>query len=651
VGIRRWLAVLGTGALLGGGLVVASSSPIGALTVLTVTNNSDAAANGLRAQIIVANATADNVQIDVQAGLGTITLTTGELLYTGGVGGTHALTINGNGVTVNQTTVGARVFHSTSTGLITLNGMTISGGNLTAAPAPGAAVLTASALTMNNDTVRNNTATSAVVGVSNESSIIAAGSSPFFPATLSNVTVDTNTTTGVNASTGGTLIADAATITNSRFTNNTDTASGANGFADGIIDSNVTTITNSTFAGNTNSTSGSRFAEGILFTTTTTITGSTFTNNTNTSTGGGRPLGVLDVDAVTITDTTITGNINSAVGGNAGAEGVLDSGAVTLTRVTMTGNTNSAVGSGSAFGVVDSGDATVVSSTVDGNTAVAVSGPAFGIFDSGDSTITDSSVSGNHVTSTSNDAFGAVLTSGLTVTRSTVANNVTMTAGAAKGGAIVTADNLITITNSSIVGNRAIGATSNGGGIDHAGSVGTLSFEAPPARPGKHEDAPRASKSDVGPQQGPTVVELVYSTVVGNTAANGANVRADGLESFGSVVALPTSGANCVLAHPTVSSGYNFSDDASCGFTGTGDRVSAGDPLLGALADNGGPAPTRLPLIGSPLIDAIPLAACPDGASGITTDERGVIRPQRNRCDIGAVEVVAAVLGTPRLTG
>ena len=36
-----------------------------------------------------------------------------------------ALIVNGNGVTVNQATGGARVFNSTTTGLLTLNGMTI----------------------------------------------------------------------------------------------------------------------------------------------------------------------------------------------------------------------------------------------------------------------------------------------------------------------------------------------------------------------------------------------------------------------------------------------------------------------------------------------------------------------------------------------
>jgi hypothetical protein len=46
------------------------------------------------------------------------------------------------------------------------------------------------------------------------------------------------------------------------------------------------------------------------------------------------------------------------------------------------------------------------------------------------------------------------------------------------------------------------------------------------------------------------------------------------------------------------------------------------------------------------LIDAIPTASCQaDGASGVTSDERGVTRPQGGGCDIGAVEVEVAVAG------
>lgn len=58
--------------------------------------------------------------------------------------------------------------------------------------------------------------------------------------------------------------------------------------------------------------------------------------------------------------------------------------------------------------------------------------------------------------------------------------------------------------------------------------------------------------------------------------------------------------------------------------------------LLGPLADNGGPTWTHALLPGSPAIDT---GLCTDADGGlVTTDQRGVSRPQGNACDIGAFE-------------
>jgi hypothetical protein len=153
---------------------------------------------------------------------------------------------------------------------------------------------------------------------------------------------------------------------------------------------------------------------------------------------------------------------------------------------------------------------------------------------------------------------------------------------------------------------------------------------------------------------------FVYDTIASNTSADGSNVWTSGatLTSVGTVIALPLGGStNCagVSAH-IVSQGYNWDDDGSCGFgAGPGDHSNAGDPQLGALANNGGPTQTRLPDGDpSPLIDAIPASACQTGdAAGVTTDQRGVTRPQGVGCDIGAVEValVTAAPLTAAFTG
>src|SRR5204862_393147 len=60
----------------------------------------------------------------------------------------------------------------------------------------------------------------------------------------------------------------------------------------------------------------------------------------------------------------------------------------------------------------------------------------------------------------------------------------------------------------------------------------------------------------------------------------------------------------------------------------TGSRAAPLDPLLGPLADNGGPTPTHAPLPGSPLIDY------GSNLAGLTADQRGdgyvqVLIPQK----------------------
>ena len=67
----------------------------------------------------------------------------------------------------------------------------------------------------------------------------------------------------------------------------------------------------------------------------------------------------------------------------------------------------------------------------------------------------------------------------------------------------------------------------------------------------------------------------------------------------------------------------------------SGTQASPIDPLLGALADNGGPTQTHALLTGSPAIDAA--GDCVADLS-ITTDQRGISRPQGTACDIGAFE-------------
>jgi hypothetical protein len=125
-------------------------------------------------------------------------------------------------------------------------------------------------------------------------------------------------------------------------------------------------------------------------------------------------------------------------------------------------------------------------------------------------------------------------------------------------------------------------------------------------------------------------VRIVDSLVAGNRAAS-------------------ASGSGPDVRGTVVSEGHNLIGNGagSSGFGAAGDLVgTAAAPIearLGPLQDNGGPTWTMALLAGSPAIDAGVAVA------GVTTDQRGVARPQGAAYDIGAYELVQVVNAPPVL--
>jgi hypothetical protein len=79
---------------------------------------------------------------------------------------------------------------------------------------------------------------------------------------------------------------------------------------------------------------------------------------------------------------------------------------------------------------------------------------------------------------------------------------------------------------------------------------------------------------------------------------------------------------------PVVNGGGNLQfPGATCGA-----GIPTGDPALGDLADNGGRTPTHAIAENGPARNAASNTNCP------ATDQRGVVRPQANTCDVGAFE-------------
>ena len=162
---------------------------------------------------------------------------------------------------------------------------------------------------------------------------------------------------------------------------------------------------------------------------------------------------------------------------------------------------------------------------------------------------------------------------------------------------------MVTITNSTIIGNTATSELGGGGIFNQL----------------------------VG---GAPTLNLVQVTVAGNQAPVGATIRrTSGTVNARAVIAAnPLGSTNC---NGTITSqGFNLEfPGTSCGF-----EVQA-DPQLGPLANNGGPTMTQALPSTSPAVDAV-TAGCPPPPN----DQRGVTRPQDGNpggavaCDIGAFE-------------
>lgn len=134
------------------------------------------------------------------------------------------------------------------------------------------------------------------------------------------------------------------------------------------------------------------------------------------------------------------------------------------------------------------------------------------------------------------------------------------------------------------------------------------------------------------------------STLSDNAATNsGGAIYNYGTLTIGATI-LAGSTVNCLNGGTINDLGYNLSDDSSCGLSSASDLTNT-NPMLGTLADNGGPTQTMDLLSGSPAIDQIPTSnpLCSPSSS----DQRGQARPDEleTECDIGAY--TASVSPTP----
>ena len=235
---------------------------------------------------------------------------------------------------------------------------------------------------------------------------------------------------------------------------------------------------------------------------------------------------------------------------------------------------------GSAGGL--SGGGTIVDTIIRNNTAEdgfggGISGSAL--------TIIRSTISDNDA-----DSFGGGLDLSFgphTIERSTISGN---TAGS--GGGIAKSFDQLTITDSTISGNE-------GGGINSSFDDNRLNHVA----------------------------------VIGNTG--------DGLENSFDQFTLADSiiaGNSAFQCDADVTSlGFNIASDPSCSLTADGDQPET-QPLLFALANNGGPTKTHALRNGSPALNLGNPASPPGSVGCAEVDQRGA--PRSGRCDVGPYERV-----------
>jgi hypothetical protein len=427
---------------------------------------------------------------------------------------------------------------------------------------------------------------------------------------------------------------------------------------------------------------------------------STLSGNTADDSGGG----ALVVGSVTSSNSTVSGNKAGTDEGTC-YDGCSGGGIYTVGGIADTGSTFSSNQAGfceecwaDGGGIYTGGETSFVGSTITGNSTTCIDfcdGDGGGLLkgrgwlDSADVkgptraqsadrptaqgtdptnlSFTDTTVSDNHVScedpsvcDVSGGGFAAFDTPTIDVIRSTFSNNSAQWDGGAFDvfNSAPDGDTDVRVENSTITGNSSgvDGAMDVSNGDEFAINL-TLVYDT---IVGNVATGAPVAESTVTAQAG------VHATIVEQPAD--LSVNSGDLTLFGTILALPQGGPNCVLFEGAnvVTQGYNWTDDTSCIPTPAAtDKVSSpNDPQLNALGAWGGPTNTMLPDtplhggVASPVIDAIPASACQTGAAaGVTTDQRGVTRPQLVGCDIGAVEVtqadymVEAAVVTPKFTG
>jgi len=304
-----------------------------------------------------------------------------------------------------------------------------------------------------------------------------------------------------------------------------------------------------------------------------------------------------NLPTITANNLVINGNNGRVFGGTDIRIFTIQSGAnVTINNLTLRSGSCTSftcpINNNAGGGIYNSGTVTINNSTLQSNTALN----GGGIYNTGTVTVTNSTFASNR--STNSTGGGGIYNTGtVTITNSTFSSNTAF--NGSSGAGIYNASGTVNITSSTFsLNSTGSSVTGTAGGIYRVGGS----------------------------------VTLKNTIVAGNTSVNIADING----------AVTTGGYNLIGINTGMTGITNGVNGDQVGTAG-----SPINPLLAALANNGGATDTMNLQPGSPAIDVIPGPGC---NSAPATDQRGVSRPFNTNCDVGALEFIPPPTATPTAT-
>jgi CSLREA domain-containing protein len=402
-------------------------------------------------------------------------------------------------------------------------------------------------------------------------------------------------------------------------------------------------------------------------------------NRITSSSGGPAGAGIYNAGAaLTLISTSVTANITTRQDdGNAFGGGISSSSQSTLTFTDSVVESNSVQAAGGfAFGagidLVGFFTANMTGGLVSNNTCSGSLGSngcgirvfsyvAAAVFNATGTTIRDN----KGLTGATNTGVGIqlftfaapVVTLSATLNGVRVNNNTGNSAGVGINATVNGGNMNLNILNSAIT--RNTGGT-HGGGV----FVTNLGAIAPPSATAtinitNSTISTNTSSGNGGgftleqPSSGAMTANLNHVTIAGNTGGTGGGIRhvsSGTVNMKNSVVGDNTGGTSPDISGGIVSGDYNHIEStAGTSISGTTTHNATGDALLGPLVEHVG-GTVHLPSAVSPVVNTIPNGTN-DCGTGVTTDQRAVLRPQGGGCDKGSVErAVSASIGGRVLT-